>query len=118
MSLVNPAQPAILQEVPFGGYRVTLKFQDWFWDNQGGAARVDELLTDLYATPPGGGAPIPVGGCEVQFRWDATLKKYVVIYTLVPSDGHYFINAFPAMPSTYWSEPDNPNPTVPMFVTA
>jgi hypothetical protein len=118
MAIINPAQPAIVQEVPFGGYRVTLKFHDWFWENDGGAGGITDILEDLYATPPGGGAPIAVGTCIVNYQWDETFKKPLLVYALSPSDNHFFINRFPFMPNNYWSEPDSPSPPVPVIIDA
>jgi hypothetical protein len=107
-----------VQEVPFGGYRVTLKFHDWFWENDGGAGGITDILEDLYATPPGGGAPIAVGTCIVNYQWDETFKKPLLVYALSPSDNHFFINRFPFMPNNYWSEPDSPSPPVPVIIDA
>lgn len=118
MSMINPSQPAVVQEVPFGGYRVTLRFKDWFFDNRGGTGSPEDILEDLYATPPGGGSPIAVGTCSVTFQYASAFRRYLIVYTLLPSDGHYFINKFEDMPPSYWSQPDAPELiSVPTIIT-
>lgn len=108
MTIINPAQPTILQEIPFGGYRVVLNFKSWFWSAHGGATTITDALEDLYALPPGGGSPLSVGTCIVSYQWSSILEQNIITYALSPSDNHFYINKFPQITPPYWSLPRHP----------
>jgi len=52
MSILQYDRESILQEVPFGGYKLVIKFKSHFWDWASSAWRFDDLLEDIYAIDP------------------------------------------------------------------
>lgn len=112
-SLVTPGNPSVFQEVPFGGYQVVVKFKDWFWDWDNRAGNLDYLFEDLYAIPPGGGAPIDAGDVFIQYDLDPTFN--VPLLKVIPTnpEGFYWFQRFPAQNRPYWNPivdnaPDTP----------
>jgi hypothetical protein len=102
MHFVQAGQYSILQEHVYGGYRFHLKWKDWFWSVRAGAGRRDDVLEDLYVTAPGDPTPINAGTITWDVKYDSRTKFYVVYFGNNPYDGHYALNRFTPVPSTYW----------------
>jgi len=110
--LLTPGNPCVFQEIPFGGYTVTVKVPDWVyaWSNK--TFRLNQFLEDLYAEPPGGGTPVSVGNCLLQYEYDATYEIPIITLSLDTPDSYYWFQEYPAAPPTYWQHPyfETPSP--------
>jgi hypothetical protein len=101
-ALITAGNPSVYQEVPFGGYRFHLKFQDWVYDWGNRSASLDELFEDLYASAPGDPTPISAGNVLIQYKVNELWNIPVITISLETPDGFYWLQRFPAAPSDYW----------------
>jgi len=111
-TLVTAGNPTVAQEVPFGGYRVYVKFQEWFfaWDNK--TAPLEGLLEDLYAMAPGDSTPINAGNVLIQYEYEPIFGIPILNVVFDNPDGYYWFQAFPDAPADYWNRiyADVPSP--------
>jgi hypothetical protein len=105
MSFITTGQTLVLQEVPFGGYRLHLKFKDWFWSNRAGTGRIDDVLEDLYVTPPGLSTPISAGVVGFNTFYDPRVGANLLVLANEPNDTHVAFNRLPPVDAAYWYQP-------------
>lgn len=115
-SVIQYGQYTILQEVPFGGYRVHIKFTDAYWNWNSDWWLWDRALEFCYATAPGSGTPISFGNATWEFKGDSRiLFGGLTSISLVPSDNHYTAVALPKNPGAFWYQSPKDYPAVQQY---
>lgn len=104
-TIIQTGQYTILQEIPFGGYQIHIKFTDFFWEWNSSTWFRDNAIEFAYATPPGGGAPISFGNMDWVYKYaGAPIKAVILNLQLQPNDNHYTYYPAPINNEAYWLE--------------
>lgn len=107
---IQTGRYSIIQEVPFGGYRLHIRWKESFWNWNSNRYTHDYPLEDFYATAPGSSTPINAGTVLRDFKLDVRYFNQEIILANSPADGHYHFQAFPPPPSGFWANSFGPTP--------
>lgn len=105
MHFVQTGNPLIVQEHPFGGNRLVIKWRDWFWDERSGTGLLDDVLEDLYMLPPPYVTPVSPGLVGFNMAYDVRTHANEIIIAPEPNDTHCAFNRLPPVAPTYWYQP-------------
>lgn len=115
--LLVAGNPTVVRENDFGGYQAVVEFEDWVWQYDNRSVPLERLFKNLYAIPPGGGAPVSLGAIQVRWQLIDAFNAQIIAVDLAPGViGDYWIQRFPAPNRPYWMQL---HPTIPPtpFVT-
>lgn len=109
---VSVGNPLIIQEYPYGGYKLVIKLYDDFWNFQSASWKFQDVFEDVYAIHPTTGEHVNVG--SVTLRWNLLdpVNQYGILLDFPALDNHYYFTALPDNPSDYWFQPKPP--TIPL----
>lgn len=103
--LITPGNPSVFQEVPFGGYRMHIKYYDWVYAWSTKTCQVDEVIEEAWAYAPGSGTPISFGNANFFVEWNTTIRAYCFVFSLVPNNGARCYQEFPPYTIPPWNAP-------------
>lgn len=112
-ALITPGNPSVYQEVPFGGYRMHVKFVDWFfqWDDR--SIMLQDLFEDLYATAPGSAVPISAGLVGIQYKVVENWRNPIINIIVASPDNYYWFQRLPEADRPYWRQMMDVAPATP-----
>jgi hypothetical protein len=105
MHFIQTGNPMIVQEHPFGGNRLLIRWRDWWWDANSGTGLIDDILEDFYMLPPPYTTPISPGVVGFNTFYDIRIHANVLVLAPEPNDTHVAFNRLPPVPPTYWYQP-------------
>jgi len=126
MCIVQSAPDLIMLESDYGGYKVRLNFNPYFWAADSSAWRVDEIIQDAYALAPGSSTPISMGNINIVFLYYPEYFQYVLVFESVPNIKHHVFCHWPQaaynagspnmptdLPDVFFRDLDHTNPVLP-----
>jgi hypothetical protein len=126
MCIVQNPPDMIMQESIYGGYRVRLNFDPFFWYATSSAWHISEIITDAYAMAPGSSTPIAMGATNVGMIYYPEYRQYIVVIESVPNIKHHVFWKWPEatinagspnmpspLPNVFFRDLDHSDPVLP-----
>lgn len=106
MTIIQSGQYTILREQPFGGYRIHLRWKDWFWNWNSSTCDFVDAVDFLYATAPSSTTPINIGTMKIVIKYATSpVNGYVINLQCEPNGNKYCFVRFPNnTPSSFWRQ--------------
>jgi len=111
MVIIQYDRHIILQESPFGGYRLNVIIHPDFWNWSSTSWQLDKIIVDIWAEAPGD--PTPINALDQYVDWDYTPQGLNCFTMFQPANAPYVSYLrFPGNPPPgYWYERyDRPHP--------
>lgn len=116
MTIIQVGTHTILREIPYGGYKLHILFNPYWWVWNSSAWTLDTIITDIYAEDPGG-MIVNAGNIDIFTAWTPEPNIPELRITCQPNGGVYAHQAFPPAPTSWYTKYWKDDPASPFLAS-